>query len=360
MSEFPGTPTVHTDRARARSMGRRWRAVWRIGGGGLLVLSLLAMAAAFVWLNAPLQPYAPLSGLPADRVALLALGDQGSGDLQQWRVGRGMERAAEALGGINLVMLLGDNFYGAPLSDTSDRAWALRFERVYWGAWLSHVPFFAVLGNHDYPKSADVELAYSREKKGSGRWQMPARFYTRDFGRAGERPLVRVVFLDSAASRESLLQQAAFIQQAFSAPGPAPVWRVVAAHHPLRDHGPDGQNQQLQEDLLPMLQRSGVDLFLSGHDHNQQLIVRPGEPAWVISGGGGQRVNALDSAAHADTLFAVARPGFSAVEFSAEQARISFYDASGQAESSFDWPRACAGQPQGCLAAEQRGALAGR
>ncbi|MDF3936998.1 metallophosphoesterase [Pseudomonas citronellolis] len=343
-----GIRTFRNDR------GRRWPRLILTG----LVLGAAAAVGAGLWLITPPPPYTPLTGVDKSRVALFALGDQGSGDMQQWRVALGMEHAAERNGGVGMVVLLGDNFYGPALKGTADHAWELKFERVYWGSWLSHVPFYAVLGNHDYPSSSEVELAYSREARGSGRWQMPGRVYSRDFGDAGGRPVLRVVFLDTSQGREGILEQAAFIREAFAA-GPVPIWRVVAAHHPLRNRGKHGDDEELLGDLLPVLEQSGVDLYLAGHDHNQQLILRPGEPAWVISGGGGQNIYPLGEVNREDTPFALSRPGFTGLEFTPGQLRLAYYDENGGAERRFSWGRGCAWGAQGCLLAEPQGKLAG-
>lgn len=325
----------------------------------LLAFLCLTAAGGGYWLSSEPAPYAPLTNQDPGRISLFAVGDQGSGNLQQWRVAMGMEHAAERSGGVNMVWLLGDNFYGRPLSGTGDLSWQLRFERVYWGKWLSRVPFYAVLGNHDYPQSADSEIAYSREAKGSRRWQMPDYFYTRDFGKADGRPLLRVVFINSSAPREGLLQQAEFIRQAFSAPGPAPIWKVVAAHIPLRNLGGNGDDAALLDDLLPVLQQSGVDLYVSAHDHDQQLIVRPGEPAWVISGGGGQSLDALPPSAGQQALYAASRPGFTGLQFTAQRLQLAYYDENGKPDHSFAWNRGCPWMAKGCLLPETDGQLAG-
>lgn len=299
----------------------------------------------------PPPPYTPLSGQPTSQVTLLALGDQGSGDLQQWRVARGMERVAESEGGLNMVLLLGDNFYGKPLKGTGDAAWQLKFERVYRGDWLSHVPFYAVLGNHDYPSSAAVELDYGRKGAGSGRFQMPDPFYVRDFGETEGRPLLRVVFLDTSQNAAGRQRQADFLQAAFAKDGPAPLWKMVVAHHAIRSGGgKHGEDQELLAQLLPAMQRSGVDIYLSGHEHNQQVVVHPGEPAWLISGGGGQTIDGFKPAPPTDDVpFAVAQPGFARLAFTPEQLQLAYYDADGRQEQRFLWARACPWMAQGCL-----------
>ena len=317
----------------------------------------LSMAGGY-WLYTPPAPYVPLSSLDPASVSMIAVGDQGSGDLQQWRVGRAMERVAANEGQLNMVVFLGDNFYGKSLASTHDSSWQTRFERVYWGHWLSHVPFYAVLGNHDYPVSQKYEIKYGQQHKGSGRWQMPMSFYAKDFGEVNGRPLVRMVFLDTSAPRESLQQQIDFIDQAFQAPGPAPVWRIAASHHPVRNQGQHGEESDLVARLLPALQRNNVDLLLSGHDHNQQLLLRAGEPAWVISGAGGQKLYTLNTPTP-DSAFTASRAGFAKLDLNAEQLRLAYYNDQGDLETSYRWARDCQWMAKGCLRPEDsQGTLA--
>ncbi|MDB6145274.1 MAG: acid phosphatase [Pseudomonas sp.] len=318
---------------------------------GLLIVVFCALAVmGFIFL--PRSPYTPMTGLNPTRVSLMALGDQGSGKFQQWAVAYAMENVADKNGQLDMVVLLGDNFYGKPLTGTSDLSWRTKFESVYWGHWLSHVPFYAVLGNHDYPDSQRVELEYSQEHKGSGRWQMPAHTYTRDFGNEGGRPLVRMVFFDTSIPAAELQQQIQILEQAFEQPGPEPVWRVVAAHHPLRNIGQHGNDSRLITELLPVLKRLNVDVFLAGHDHNQQLIVQEGEPAWVISGGGGQTLYSL-AGNQQGARFAKTEAGFALLDFTPTQLKLDYYNEQANAAARYEWNRACPWGAKGCLLAMQ-------
>lgn len=313
-----------------------------------MIILLLAAAIVGYWMFTPPAPYVPLIDLDPAVVSMIALGDQGSGDLQQWRVGQAMERVAARDGRLDMVVLLGDNFYGKSLTGIHDLSWQMKFERVYWGKWLSHVPFYAVLGNHDYPVSQKVEVEYGQRHEGSGRWQMPSTFYVKDFGSVDGRPLVRMVFLDTSAPRESFQQQIDLLDQAFQQPGPAPVWRIAAAHHPVRNHGEHGEDGELVTLLLPALERNKVDVFLAGHDHNQQLLLRAAEPAWVVSGAGGQKLYAVGATA-LDTSFANAHAGFAKLDFNASQLRLNYYDDRGNLETGFLWARDCQWMAKGCL-----------
>jgi tartrate-resistant acid phosphatase type 5 len=282
-------------------------------------------------------------------VSWIGIGDQGTGSLKQWQIARAMERVAAQDGRLDMVVLLGDNFYGKPLTGVHDWNWQMKFERVYWGHYLSHIPFYAVLGNHDDP-SRDVEIKYSRKHMGTGRWQMPDYTYTRDFGSVDARPVLRVVFLDTAVQPHELEYQVDLLERAFSQPGPQPLWRAVAAHHPVRNAGSHGEDAQWAALLVPALQHSHVDLYLSGHDHNLQLLLRDDEPAWLISGGGGQTIYPLP--AHGiETTFAASEYGFIKVDVDQVRMQLAYYDDQGIAAARFIWNRSCPGLAKECLQA---------
>merc|ERR1719453_1406969 len=52
------------------------------------------------------------------------------------------------------VIALGDNFYDDGVTSTHDELWDTAFHDIYSSKPL-HVPWFAVLGNHDYHSSVD-------------------------------------------------------------------------------------------------------------------------------------------------------------------------------------------------------------
>lgn len=313
----------------------------------IAVMVLCAVAVIGLDLLPP-TPYTPIASVNPARVFFMALGDQGTGKFQQWAVAYAMESVAEINDQLDMVVLLGDNFYGKSLSGISDLSWRTKFESVYRGRWLSHVPFYAVLGNHDYPDSQRVELEYSEKHVGSGRWQMPAHTYARDFGVDGQRPLMRMVFLDTSAPAADFQTQIQILEQAFEQPGPEPIWRVVAAHHPLRNIGEHANDSRLITELLPVLKRLKVDLYLAGHDHNQQLILHEGEPAWVISGGGGQTLYSL-AGKEQRANFAKAQGGFVALDVTPTQLKLAYYNEYTNVSARYEWNRACPWGAKGCL-----------
>jgi hypothetical protein len=122
---------------------------------------------------------------------------------------------------------------------------------------------------------------------------MLARHYYVDFGRnaCGNQPLVRVIFVDTTESKTTLAEEAEFV--AASARQSNALWKIVMGHHPVRNYGPHGESRAMHSEMLPVLVSEKVDLYISGHEHNQQVIQRADEPTFLISGAGGKPTRPL-------------------------------------------------------------------
>ena len=103
-------------------------------------------------------------------------------------------------------LLLGDNFYLEPTHDpvehdgvngTSDVQWNTIYRRVYTAASLN-IPFFAILGNHDYYAGAvpQAEILYTRLNL-DNRWNMPDHNYTLIYTIPGSSQTLQLVFIDT-------------------------------------------------------------------------------------------------------------------------------------------------------------------
>ncbi|MBF0192527.1 MAG: metallophosphoesterase [Magnetococcales bacterium] len=259
-----------------------------------------------------------------ERVVFFALGDQGSGSPHQKRVAEAMEQVAAARGGVDFVVLLGDNFYPNGVLSVTDPLWSAAFESIYTGAFLAKTPFLAVLGNHDIRSDPEAQVLYGREHLGSGRWRMRARQDSLDFGIAEKRPLLRLVLLDSTLPVE---EQSRFASGALSAG--SPVWRVVAAHYPLRSSGEHGSTRKLLDELLPVLQSTATDAYLCGHDHHMEVIRLPGEPLQVISGAGGHVLYRVKERLPGSEFALQGRYGFAQVEVGRQEMLVTMFDDRG-------------------------------
>ena len=70
-------------------------------------------------------------------------------------------------------------------------------------------------------------------------------------------------------------------------------WVIVYSHFPILSASRYGDQPDLIEHLVPRLRRNGVDLYLSGHDHNYQRLGEVADLPFVVTGGGGKSLYAL-------------------------------------------------------------------
>jgi predicted phosphodiesterase len=175
-------------------------------------------------------------------VRFAVIGDNGTGEAPQYEVAQKMEQYRKAVG-YDFVVMMGDNLYGGH----KPKDFELKFEQPYKPLLDAGVKFYACLGNHDNsnevlykPYNMNGQHYYSF-KKGE------VQFFVLDSN-----------YMDS--------HQLDWIDQQLSASGAK--WKIAYFHHPLysdgRFHGPD---TDLRKQLMPIFEKYGVNVVLSGHDH---------------------------------------------------------------------------------------------
>ena len=154
---------------------------------------------------------------------------------------------AEATDPYDLLLLLGDNVYPAgdpaKLPETVFRPFA---------PVLEHAELLAILGNHDVMSDHGAEQLR--------RLGLPGPWW------ASRSENVLLIGLDSnrAYDPEQLAWLEATLKHA-TAP-----WKIVAIHHSPYSAGYQGSSMSVREDFVPLFERYGVQLVLSGHDHDYQ------------------------------------------------------------------------------------------
>lgn len=264
-----------------------------------------------------------VGGSPALR--FLALGDIGWDSHERSCVVAEMERQ---LAGFDprFVLLLGDNFYPSGLDSSDDPRWQSDFELLFPAARFP-MPFRACLGNHDHGKNPDAQVEYTRR---SARWSMPARYYTftetlPEASGTGSERRAQFFVLDTQAcwnEQAPFEAQLAWLEQELASS--TAHWKLVVGHHCLRSGGEHGPIRELARELEPIFRRQRIDLYLSGHDHDLQLL--RGDAGWLqlVCGSGSSM---RDTGWTAESLFAAATPGFAALELSARELRIHLCEA---------------------------------
>lgn len=269
-------------------------------------------------------------------IAFFALGDQGDGSWRQKNVSRAMEEIAQSRKDINFTILLGDNFYPDGVSSKEDAQWITKFESVYDGRHLQGIPFYAILGNHDYRGNPQSEIEYSRLGLGSRRWKMCDHNYFRDFGRIDGKPLLRIVFIDTV-DMSQWQEQEQLIKSAFADVEKPPKWKIIAGHHPVFSFGKHGDNEALIKWLHPLMKSVGVDVYLSGHDHILELIDKNEKPLYLVSGGGGKSLYNIKNSDNS-LRFAESKYGFSLLTVEPSQLVVEFFNEEGKQEYHMEIP----------------------
>jgi hypothetical protein len=124
-----------------------------------------------------------------------------------------------------------------------------------------------------------------------------------------------------------------------SGTGPAP-WRVVVGHHPLASNGGESREAEGAAELADMawlkeeLVKHRVPLYLSGHEHNLELIeAAQGSGLLLATSGAGSDVRAM-AGWGPGVKYQAADQGLLAVRLFQDRALLEFYVAHGEAGAS--------------------------
>ncbi|QDV85722.1 metallophosphoesterase [Planctomycetes bacterium TBK1r] len=252
-------------------------------------------------------------------LSILIVGDTGKDTIQRKRVVDAMQKHA-AWSSPGAAFLLGDNFYENGVDSVEDDRFDSDFESLFTKRRFDF-PFYACLGNHDVHGNAEAQVAYSQR---SERWTMPARYF-KTTQTAGD-TTVECVFLDTnqlvQGSREGE-EQIAWVRHALSTSDAD--YRIVIGHHPALTGGQHELPDQISSVLPPLFAEHHVDLYISGHDHDLQMLDSGDGWKQIVSGAGSK----LRSTSWIDeTMFAMATAGFCWLLADTDQLSVSFYSVS--------------------------------
>lgn len=196
-------------------------------------------------------------------VRFAAIGDNGTGTKEQYDVAARMEQFHQRFP-FEFVVMLGDNIYGGQTAAD----FKLKFEDPYKPLLDGGVKFYASLGNHDNPNE---------------------RFY-RPFNMGGKR---YYSFKNANAAFFALdsnymdPEQVSWLQQQLS--GSSSDWKICFFHHPLHSDGQfHGSDVDLRDRIEPILEKNGVNVVLSGHDHVYERIAPQHGISYFVIGNSGQ------------------------------------------------------------------------
>ncbi len=276
---------------------------------------------------------------------VIAVGDTGKGNTEQFQVGQAMARECRQIQ-CDFALLLGDNIYQVGIDSPSDPQMIEKFEKPY--AEFPQ-PFYVALGNHDYGKMAnewhrgDYQVEYS---KNNPKYILPSHYY------AFEKNDVLFIVLDTSRyfHDKDSKQQTEFVKTQISKS--TAKWKVVVAHHPFISNGKHGNAGSY--DGVPFPPYSGsvikklvenelcgkIDIYISGHDHNLQTLQGQGKCAntlFVVSGTGASGDDKLND--KNPTLFQSPELGYSSLSFLADRIIVRHHGLEGRMLHSHDYTK---------------------
>ena len=288
------------------------------------------MASRFLPVNLLAESLAP------DALNFVVIGDWGRlGENDQQDVSTQMGKTAHDIGA-RFIISVGDNFYEDGVASVDDVQWHESFEDVYTAPSLQ-VPWYVILGNHDYHGNCDAQIEYSKK---SPRWKMPARYFQQshqinkdiaaDFFYIDTTPMLRIyhnpLFEENTHAQvatQKVPEQLEWFKAALAASKAQ--WKIVIGHHPIYSGGEHGDTPELIKHILPLLQQYGVQAYICSHDHDLQHLMA-GDINLFISGAGSQ-VRPTRETIH--TQFAKSSSGITAVSLGADAMDIRMIDNTG-------------------------------
>ncbi len=282
--------------------------------------------------NVTMEPEPVVAPLPPPGIRFVAIGDQGTGKEDQYKVARAIEQVC-AERGCDFAITGGDNIYETGTDDEYDPQFDTKFEQPY--ANLSF-PFYLTLGNHDNSRDpatslwgddpatgalSDVvdeepgdlgighwyetgnhQVAYTyRDDRASDKWNMPARYYP------VVKPNVTFLALDTntlmyygqgwGETDITYQQQEAWVDETLAAVNTT--WTIAFGHHPYLSNGAHGNAGNYEgagptpvagpyvKEFYETHLCDKVDLVITGHDHDLQWL-KPvescGKTEFIVSG----------------------------------------------------------------------------
>jgi tartrate-resistant acid phosphatase type 5 len=157
----------------------------------------------------------------------------------------------------------GDNIYEIGISNPEDDKMTDVYADHFGGV---RVPQFVVEGNHDGYGNYLAQLLYSQHKPDS--WVAPFYYHHHQVNLRS----TSVCFLFIDTNRWELSGQIGFIESTLSSKDcQRSDFIVVVGHHPVFSCGGHGDDIFFRKVLHPILTRYKVDLYISGHDHQNSV-----------------------------------------------------------------------------------------
>lgn len=289
---------------------------------------------------APAQPTDAGPVVGNNVVRFIAVGDTGTGEDAQQKVGNTMAAFCKQRG-CDFIQLLGDNLYETGASSVDDPIWKTAFETPYAAIDLD---FWVVLGNHDYG-SFGLGLEFGKGKNEvdysakSPKWKLPSASWHKAPPTGNGRVEIfgldtNMIAFDLAADQKKNFPEWIAASTAD--------WKIAVGHHPYKSNGSHGNAGSYEGSPFPPVNGASVksflesticgkvDLYLSGHDHSRQWLGESCSGTELAISGAGAKTTELGGKNAA--LFESLGLGFLYVVIDGKTLTAEFVDEDGKTE----------------------------
>ncbi len=239
------------------------------------------------------------------------------------------------------IVTAGDTHHYNGVRSVNDPIWWTNFELIYTHPELL-TDWYAALGNHEYHGNTQAVVDYTEVSR---RWNMPSRYYSREFETEGTTLLL--VVLDTPplidkyrnseeypdAAKQDMQAQLRWLDETLSESSAD--WTVVVGHHPIYAYTTKKvvERENMQDRVDTILRKYSVDAYLCGHIHSFQHIKHPKSNIdYIVNGSGslGRSVKEIKG-----TQFCSGVEGFSIFSMDKKSMMIDFIDKDGKSIYSY-------------------------
>jgi hypothetical protein len=190
--------------------------------------------------------------------------------------------------GCDFIISTGDNFYNEGVKSADDSRFKTTWRDAYSHPSIANLTWYINVGNHDHRHGREsYQVEHSKIEP---RWYFPELTYSFSHSLPSSSTSVKFVSIDTKSIREdknNASEMIDFLEGELS--DHSADWKVVFGHHPCFSAGGHAGSSKIRRRVLPIMKKYNTDVFVSGHDHNQQHW-QDGTPDvdHVITGAGGR------------------------------------------------------------------------
>ncbi|MBT4761443.1 MAG: hypothetical protein HOO06_07070 [Bdellovibrionaceae bacterium] len=218
------------------------------------------------WMFDPYEPYAITEEfLQNERICIL--GDTGTGTSRQLRVAKALAQE-----NCTQVRITGDVIYGRGISSPQDSQLQKKFFKPYAELLNQNIPFYLVMGNHDYLKKPRAWIEVARNHP---LIHFPNLWYVENYG--------GLCFFN-LDSNKNFTEQSTWLNEMYNNMNCKK--KIGLAHHPYKSMGSHGNASTRVRKFLRPNVIGKLDAYITGHDHNLAYEGAIGGTELFVSGAG--------------------------------------------------------------------------